>query len=126
MFGKEYGRLFKRKQIEFNETELGIILNELMPTASIGDVYKDCNWFWSMNAEGTRRIIIDTLNDVHVIDVTNTTLLSTPEQFKAMFGGDGVTDDTVIDRLAKYDFHRMLKWPLVNHYQRKISILSKY
>lgn len=82
----------------------------------------NCALRWHMLSDGTRWVYLVVNSLVIELPVTNTLLLQTHADFQNAFQEKPpIGRMAVIDKLAKYDILRQLRWSITAYHQSKIS-----
>jgi len=125
-FMEQTHRKFDLNNIDFSAEEVETIVKHVLDLDYRPAGWYDYSFIWSTDHTGNRHVFLQLGDHELAFQVEHTTLLSTMKDFRKAFGGDGIKDEQVIDKLARYDFHRALKYPLVAYYQKKIAELSRF
>lgn len=119
-------RMFEPDQIEYSIEDIKLIVGSTVRHINVHDlpVYSA---MWFIEPDLTRTVVLR-IDHLIMIEfkVSPAADFCTMAHFRNGFGGEGVKDKVVLDQLARYDLHRMLKYPIIAHYQAKIAELNKY
>jgi hypothetical protein len=120
-------RQFTHEEIEYSLYDLQRIIMELDPIKGVSVDWTNVYVSWKMDTDGNRIVSIGFgFGESMDIPVECTQLLNNMEHFRKAFGNDKTPEKEIYMKLAHYDVHRTLKYPLIAYYQKKIAELNRF